>query len=110
MAPAHRYDQFCANLPYGPSMSPMQMASHTPPIAIDNVHVLFLSCAMWTATQDLRFCVKIGLRKGLGRIRGLRRALTDDEQDTVAKGDRRAFKSSWKIESDESFPLLFRSP
>jgi len=40
---------------------------------------------MWTTVQDLRFCVKMGLRKGLARIRGLRRALTDDEQDTVAK-------------------------
>src|SRR5271170_1245636 len=36
-------------------------------------------------TYYLRCCVKMGLRKGLARIRGLRRALTDDEQQTVAK-------------------------
>jgi hypothetical protein len=29
--------------------------------------------------------VKIRLRKGLARIRGLRRARTEEEQDTVAK-------------------------
>jgi hypothetical protein len=39
--------------------------------------------AMWTKFDDLRFCVKMGLRKGLARIRGMRRPLTDDEQDTA---------------------------
>jgi hypothetical protein len=42
-------------------------------------------CAMWTTSQDLRFCIKMGLRKGLRASVVLRRALTDDEQDTVAK-------------------------
>ena len=40
---------------------------------------------MWTAAEDLCFCVKMGLRKGLARIRGMRRALTDDEQETIAR-------------------------
>jgi hypothetical protein len=59
-------------------------------------------CAMWTTAQDLRFCVKMGLRKGLTRIRGLRRALTDDEQDTVAKEIVEHLElSNWKIEQGE---------
>ena len=57
---------------------------------------------MWTTAQDLRFCVKMGLRKGLARIRGLRRALTDDEQDTVAKEIVEHLElSNWKIEPGE---------
>jgi hypothetical protein len=57
---------------------------------------------MWTKIDDLRFCVKMGLRKGLARIRGLRRALTDDEQDTVAKEIVEHLElSNWKIEPGE---------
>ena len=50
---------------------------------IDFVRYLFRHAAKWTPLEDLRFCVKIGL--GLARIRGMRRSLTDDEQDTIAK-------------------------
>ena len=46
---------------------------------------MFLSAIKWTKFDDLRFCVKMSLKKGLARIRGMRRALTDEEQDTVAK-------------------------
>jgi hypothetical protein len=54
---------------------------------------------MWTTAQDLRFSVKMGLRKGLARIRGLRRALTDDEQETVAKEIVDHLElSNWKME------------
>jgi hypothetical protein len=54
---------------------------------------------MWTPLEDLRFYVKIGLRKGLARIRGMRRSLTDDEQDTIAKEIVEHLElSNWKIE------------
>ena len=54
---------------------------------------------MWTPLEDLRFYVKIGLRKGLARIRGMRRSLTDDEQDTIAKEIVEHLElTNWKIE------------
>ena len=54
---------------------------------------------MWTTAQDLRFCVKMGLRNGLARIRGMRRSLTEDEQNTVAKEIVEYLElSNWKIE------------
>jgi hypothetical protein len=57
---------------------------------------------MWTTAQDLRFSVKMGLRKGLARIRRLRRTLTDDEQETVAKEIVEHLElCSWKIEPGE---------
>jgi hypothetical protein len=57
---------------------------------------------MWTTAQDLRFCVKMGLWKGLARIRGMRRALTDDEQDTVAKEIVEHLElCNWKMEPGE---------
>jgi hypothetical protein len=55
---------------------------------------------MWSTAEDLRFCVKMGLRKGLARIRGMRRSLTDDEQDTIAKEIvEHLALSNWKIEA-----------
>jgi hypothetical protein len=55
---------------------------------------------MWTTARDLHFSVKMGLRKGLARIRGLRRSLTDDEQDTIAKEIVEHLElSNWKIEA-----------
>jgi hypothetical protein len=39
---------------------------------------------MWSKRESLQFTVKLGLRKGLRLIRGMRRSLTDDEQDRVA--------------------------
>jgi hypothetical protein len=60
---------------------------------------------MWTKFDDFRFCVKIGLRKGLARIRGMGRALTDDEQETVAKEIVEHLElSNWKIEPGEPLP------
>jgi hypothetical protein len=44
----------------------------------------------------------MGLRKGLARIRGMRRAFTDDEQETVAKEIVEHLElSNWKIEPGE---------
>jgi hypothetical protein len=39
---------------------------------------------MWTVDDELRFTVLMGLRSGLKRCRGVRRALTEDEQEKVA--------------------------
>ena len=56
--------------------------------------------AMWTAAEDLCFCVKMGLRKGLARIRGMRRSLTEDEQEVIAKEIvEHLALSNWKIEA-----------
>jgi hypothetical protein len=38
----------------------------------------------WTIRDDLRLAIKMGLLKGLRRIRGLRRLLTDEEQNRIA--------------------------
>ena len=54
---------------------------------------------MWTTARSLHLCVKIGLRKGLGLIRGMRRTLTDEQQDRVAQAIVEHLElSNWKIE------------
>jgi hypothetical protein len=54
---------------------------------------------MWSKAESLRFSVKLGLRKGLKLIRGMRRALTDDEQDRVARVIVEDLeRGNWKIE------------
>jgi hypothetical protein len=54
---------------------------------------------MWTKAQDLRFGVMMGLRKGLRLVRGMRRALTEDEQHKVADAiDEHLESTNWKIE------------
>jgi hypothetical protein len=54
---------------------------------------------MWTRIEDPGFCVKMGLRKGLARVRGLRRAFTDDEQEVIAKMIVEHLElSNWQIE------------
>jgi hypothetical protein len=40
---------------------------------------------MWSERETLQFTVNLGLRKGLALIRGMRRALTDEEQERVAE-------------------------
>jgi hypothetical protein len=40
---------------------------------------------VWTTADELRFTVLMGLRAGLKRCRGMRRALTEDEQEKVAR-------------------------
>jgi hypothetical protein len=39
---------------------------------------------MWSVTENLRFSVMLGLRKGLALIRGARRTFTEDEQKKIA--------------------------
>ena len=61
---------------------------------------MFLSAIMWTKFDDLRFRVKMGLKKRLARFLDMRRALTDEEQDTVAKGIVEQLElSNWKLEA-----------
>jgi hypothetical protein len=54
---------------------------------------------MWTKTDDLRVSVVMGLRDGLRLIRGMRRALTEEEQHKIAgKIVEHLERNNWKIE------------
>jgi hypothetical protein len=54
---------------------------------------------MWSKRETLQFTVKLGLRKGLRLIRGMRRALTDEEQERVAHAIVEHLElSNWKID------------
>jgi hypothetical protein len=54
---------------------------------------------MWTKADSLRLSVLMGLRKGLSLCRGMRRALTDDEQHKVAAAIVEHLEThNWKIE------------
>jgi hypothetical protein len=54
--------------------------------ALDYVPILFFRSSMTTWTHDdvLRLTIVMGLRDGLRLIRGMRRALTEDEQHKIA--------------------------
>jgi hypothetical protein len=54
----------------------------------------------WTAADEFLFCVKMGLRKGLALVRGMRRALTDEEQERVATQIVEQLRYGWKVEPD----------
>jgi hypothetical protein len=54
---------------------------------------------MWTRADELRLSVVMGLRAGLSLIRGMRRSLTEEEQDKVADAIVKHLESTnWKIE------------
>ena len=54
---------------------------------------------MWSKADDLRLTVLMGLRRGLKLCRGMRRALTEDEQHKVAAVIvEDVERSNWKIE------------
>jgi hypothetical protein len=60
---------------------------------------------MWSKRQTLQFTIKLGLRKGLALIRGMRRSLTDAEQDRVAGAIVEHLElSNWKIEEGPPLP------
>ena len=60
---------------------------------------------MWSKRETLQFTIKLGLRKGLALIRGMRRSLTDDEQDRVADTIVKHLElSNWKIEEGSPQP------
>jgi hypothetical protein len=52
----------------------------------------------WSTADELRFCIRMGLRKGLALVRGMRRALTEEEQDRVAGEIAADLQRGWKIE------------
>jgi hypothetical protein len=55
---------------------------------------------MWSKSEELRFSVMLGLRKGLKLIRGARRTFTEDEQRIIAQAIVEDLEgSNWKIES-----------
>jgi hypothetical protein len=54
---------------------------------------------MWTPVENLRFSVKLGLRRGLRLVRGMRRLLTDDDQEIVARAIVDDLeRSNWRFE------------
>jgi hypothetical protein len=54
---------------------------------------------MWDRAAELRFSVMMGLRRGLSLCRGMRRALTEDEQQKVAGPIVEHLESTnWRIE------------
>jgi hypothetical protein len=69
-------------------------------IAVDFVPILFFTRRMtWTRADELRLSVLMGLRTGLRLVRGMRRALTEDEQHKVADAIVTHLESTnWKIE------------
>jgi hypothetical protein len=67
----------------------------------------FLFCSrmenMWGKVDELRLSVVMGLRKGLGLIRGMRGSLTEDEQHKIAGAIvDHLEQSNWKIEQGPS--------
>lgn len=56
----------------------------------------------WTAADEFLLSIKLGLRKGLALVRGMRRALTDEEQDRVAGAIAEHVQRAWRIESHDT--------
>jgi hypothetical protein len=60
------------------------------------------SGGMWSKADDLRLSIIIGLRRGLSLIRGMRRALTEDDRRKVADAIAEHLqRNNWKIEQGE---------
>lgn len=38
----------------------------------------------WTSRDDLRLTIRMGLTRGLTRVRGMRRQLSEEERDRIA--------------------------
>jgi hypothetical protein len=54
---------------------------------------------MWSKADELRLSVVMGLRQGLRLIRGMHRALTEEEQHKIAgKIVEHLERKNWKIE------------
>jgi hypothetical protein len=78
--------------------NPLIGASSCTPV-VDFVPFLFFIAGMWTRADELRLSVVMGLRRGLGLIRGMRRTLTEEQQHTVARAIVDHLESTnWKIE------------
>jgi hypothetical protein len=60
---------------------------------------------MWSKRESVQLTIKLGLRKGLALIRGMRRSLTDEQQDRVAEAIVKHLElSNWKIEQGPPQP------
>jgi hypothetical protein len=54
---------------------------------------------MWSTREAMVFSVKLGLRRGLKLIRGMRRALADNEREVIAEAIVDDLeRGNWKIE------------
>ena len=61
-------------------------------------NVIYLWLRTWTEQQTLQLTVVMGLAKGLTRIRGMRRALTEEDQKKIAEAIIKELQTShWKI-------------
>ncbi len=59
----------------------------------------------WTAADDLRLAIRMGLKKGLKLVSGMRRALNDDEQNTVAGAIAEHLKlANYRVEKGPPLP------
>jgi hypothetical protein len=66
---------------------------------IDVFSVRSYCATMWGKSDELRLSVLMGLRRELSLVRGMRRALADDEQHKVAGAIvEHLERSNWKIE------------
>jgi hypothetical protein len=60
---------------------------------------------VWSKREALVFSVKLGLRRGLKLIRGMRRALGDNQQEVIAEAIVDDLeRSNWKIEPGPESP------
>ena len=52
----------------------------------------------WTLQDDLRLSIRMGLTKGLRRVRGLRRQLSEEERNRIAAAIAEHLElANWKI-------------
>jgi hypothetical protein len=52
----------------------------------------------WSIADELRLSIVLGLRRGLRRVRGMRNALNEDQQHTVAEAIAEHLRlSNWDI-------------
>jgi hypothetical protein len=69
---------------------------------------------MWTKTQELAFDIMMGLRKGLKLVRGMRRSMTEEEQQRVSGAIAEHLElANWKIERgppSQGSARLYRPP
>ena len=57
---------------------------------------MFFDGMIWTPADEFRFRNRMGLKKGLAQVRGMRRALTEDEQERVAGAIADQLRNGWR--------------
>ena len=69
---------------------------------------------MWSKTQELAFDIMMGLRKGLKLVRGMRRSMTEEDQQRVSGEIAEHLKlANWKVERgppSQGGAKLYRPP